>query len=144
MRHDMHRTVAHCRSCDCHGVRPQNLLVFCQARLTFSFPLIRFWMERRGRIAGLGHFTFAVVELTFLLFIVLQVWHEVFHLARMLCSDTPLPFSQSRLTSISEQEMRQNYFNQGLCSGMRGLRTKFCTSGWCLYCCPSSFYICQG
>jgi len=31
-----------------------------------------FWMERRGRMAGLGHFTFAVVELTFLLFIVLQ------------------------------------------------------------------------
>ena len=56
---------------------------------------------------GLGHFTFAVVELTFLLFIVLQVWHEVFHLARMLCSDTSLPFSQSRLTSISERQMRE-------------------------------------
>lgn len=66
-----------------------------------------FLMERRGRMAGLGHFTFAVVELTFLLFIVLQVWHEVFHLARMLCSDTPLPFSQSRLTSISERQMRE-------------------------------------
>ena len=58
-------------------------------------------------MAGLGHFTFAVVELTFLLFIVLQVWHEVFHLARMLCSDTPLPFSQSRLTYISARQMTE-------------------------------------
>ena len=24
MRHDMHRAVAHRRSCDCHGVRPRN------------------------------------------------------------------------------------------------------------------------